>query len=151
MVYTGANTTNLLPAWKPVYALTKKITNGTGLNQANRVYAYEGTIAASGTATFNVTSGLTDVFGNSIALTRICEVWVEHLNSSNNTSSITVGAGSNPLWASLSVPLRKDSDFHVRDYSTTGLIAITTNTTITLTNNSGSLTSAYRIFFVGSQ
>lgn len=151
IVYKSANATGYLPAWTPTPSHTIKVTDGTGLNQANRIYIGESTIAASGTATFNLTSGLTDVFGNALVLARVCEVWVEHLNESNNTSTITVGGGSNPLWASLSVPLRKNGDFHVRDYSTTGLIAITTNTTITLTNNSGALTSAYRITIIGSQ
>jgi len=150
-VYQQANNTGQLPAWSPAFALTQRISDGTGLNQANRWYALESTIAASGTATFNVASGLTDVFGNALALTRVCEVWVEHLNESANTSTITVGGGSNPLWATLSVPIRKNGDFHVRDYSATGVIAITTNNTITITNNSGSLVSSYRITIVGSQ
>lgn len=150
-VYQQANNTGQLPEWAPAFALTHRISDGTGLNQANRFYVLESTIAASGTATFNLTSGLTDVFGNSLALTRVCEVWIEHLNESANTSTITIGGGSNPLWATLSVPLRKNGSFHVRDYSTTGLIAITTNTTITITNNSGTLVSSYRIVIVGSQ
>lgn len=150
IVYQQANNTGQLPAWKPSLALTLPVSDGTGLNQANRVYVQESTIAASGTATFNVASGLTDVFGNSLALTRVCEVWVEHLNESANTSTITVGGGSNPLWASLSVTLKKNGDFRWRDYSATGL-AITTNTTLTLTNNSGSLVSSYRVTIIGSQ
>lgn len=150
VVYEQTNPTGQLPAWKPSLAHSLPVSDGTGLNQANRIYVQESTIAASGTATFNVASGLTDVFGNAIALTRVCEVWVEHLNESASTSTITVGGGSNPLWATLSVAIRKNGDFRFRDYSATGL-AVTTNTTVTLTNNSGSLIASYRIIIVGSQ
>lgn len=150
IVYSQTNAAGLYPKYQPTLANTIKVSDGTGLNQANRVYVIQGTIAASGTATLNVTSGLTDVFGNAIVLTRVCEVIVEHLNASASTSTITVGGGSNPIFATMAVPIRKNGDIRIRDYSATGF-AITTNVNLLLTNNSGSLIATYRVTIIGSQ
>lgn len=147
--YDTTNTSGKDPAWKPVFSRSIKATNGTGLNAANRPYVVKGTIAASGTATIAVNS-LTGPLGEAINLTRVCEVWVEHLNESANTSTVTVGGGSNPLFASLSLALYKGEDIRIRKYSVTGL-AVSTNINILLTNNSGSLITTYRVIIIGSQ
>ena len=148
--YSQSNTIGQDPKWSPTLANTIKITNGTGLNQANRAYSIEGTLTASATVTFNVSTGLTDVFGNAIALTRVCEILVEHLNESASTSTITVGGGSNPIFTTMAIPIKKNGDVHVRDYSATG-IAISTNVNLKLTNDSGALVASYRVTIIGSQ
>lgn len=150
IVYSQTNTAGLYPKYQPTVANTIKVSDGTGLNQANRVYILQGTIAASSTATFNVSTGLTDVFGNAIALTRVTEIIVEHLNSSASTSTITVGGGTTPIFTTLSVALKKNGDIRIRDYSATGF-AITTNVNLKLTNDSGTLVATYRVTIIGSQ
>jgi len=150
IAYSQSNTAGLYPKYQPTLANTIKVSDGTGLNQANRVYVLQGTIAASSSTTFNVTSGLTDVFGNAIALTRVCEIIVEHMAASASTSTITVGGGTTPIFTTLAVPIKKNGDVRIRDYSATGF-AISTNVNLKLTNDSGSLVATYRVTIIGSQ
>lgn len=147
--YESTDASGQDPIWNPTFASTIKATDGTTANKANRPYVVQGTIAASGTATIDVTS-LTGKLGESIALSRLCELWVLHLSTSANTSTVTVGGGSNPVFATLSVPLYAGEDVRIRKYSATGT-AITTNKNILLTNNSGTLVTTYRVIIVGSQ
>lgn len=147
--YTTTDASGQNPSWKPTFSNTIKATDGTTANKANRPYVVQGTIAASGTAVIDVTS-LTGKLGESIALTRVCELWILHLSTSANTSTVTVGGGSNPLITSLSVALYANEDLRIRKYSATG-IAVSTNKNILLTNNSGSLITTYRAIIIGSQ
>lgn len=78
---------------------TQNYTNGTGATalQANIVYQVTLTITASGSSTLNLTTGLTDQFGQAIAATRLKAMLVEHLTTTTATA-ITIGGSTNPLF-----------------------------------------------------
>ena len=73
--------------------------NGSGAGQANRVYTNSATttIAASGTLSLELSGVLTDAFGNTLTLTLLRALFIEHLTTTT-ASYVTIGAGSNPVF-----------------------------------------------------
>jgi hypothetical protein len=78
LVYTGAS-----------------FSSGTGPGNKDRRYIAQLTIAASGTATVNLSS-FADAFGNTVAMLRVKTIYVE-LTKGTAAASILVGGGSNPF------------------------------------------------------
>lgn len=65
------------------------LTTGTGINQADRVYYAQPTIAASGTTTIDLNGSVTDVFGATVSFLRIKAMIIAA--SSANTNNVIVG------------------------------------------------------------
>ncbi len=75
------------------------LTSGTAEDKADKIYFVAGTLAASGTTTFNLSTGGTDVFGVQSAFARIKVMMIKNKTSSAITGAvINVGAAaSNPF------------------------------------------------------
>lgn len=92
--YTSA--LDLTTASAPVnYQRQFTLSEGAGLNAANKIWSDNRTIAASGTDDLDVAGVLTDPFGASITLARIKGIFV--FASSANSNNVVVGAGTNPI------------------------------------------------------
>ena len=69
------------------------LTNGTGLDNANQVYADSGAIGAAATVDIDLAGTVTDVFGNTITFANIKAIFVK--NTSTTGAVINLGGGSN--------------------------------------------------------
>lgn len=77
------------------YSQQLTLSEGTGLNAANKIWSDNRTIAASGTDPLDLAGVLTDPFGATITLVRVKGIIVRA--AVGNTNNVVVGAGSNPL------------------------------------------------------
>lgn len=141
------------------FSYAVRLTNGNSASQADRLYVAQGTIAASGSATFDVhgTAGtpLLDMFGNTVTLARVKIIYVELLTTTA-ASSLLVGGGSNPLinWigtAGDQVRVRNGGAFILVAPDATGY-AVTGATAdiLTIANQDASLVAYYKLGIVGS-
>lgn len=72
------------------------LTGGTGAGQIDTFYAAAVTIAASGTATLDLSGSVTDGFGNSVALLHVKGIML--VAAAGNTNDCQIGPGaSNPF------------------------------------------------------
>ncbi|WP_291295815.1 hypothetical protein [Elioraea sp.] len=86
---------DLQSASAPVQAkFTVSLAEGTGANQANRVFADRRTLAASATENLDLAGVLLDAFGDTIALARV-KVLIVRASAANTNNVIVGGAGSN--------------------------------------------------------
>lgn len=85
---TGA--TDLQPRSAPLsYAVTKALTNGTGANQADRVFSDQRTITASSTDSIDLSGSLTDAFGATVTFARVKLVLVTAAATNVNNVNVT--------------------------------------------------------------
>ncbi|MBB6191199.1 hypothetical protein FHS51_001421 [Sphingobium wenxiniae] len=75
-------------AFGPTYVLQ----NGTGANQANELWADTRTIAASGSEDLDLSGGVSDIFGTSLAFTKIKALVV--VAAAANTNDVVVGGAA---------------------------------------------------------
>lgn len=80
------------------------LTQGAGLNAADKLWSDTRTIAASGTDDLDLAGVLTDSFGASITLARVKGIFI--FAASTNSNNVVVGGGSNPFntWVSGTTP-----------------------------------------------
>lgn len=71
------------------------LSEGTGINAANKIWHDERTIAASGTDDLDLAGTLLDPFGTAISLARIKGIIISAAATNNN--NVVVGAGTNPV------------------------------------------------------
>jgi len=81
-------------ASQPVsYSVNLETTNGTGSSQTDLVYKAERTLAGSGVDTLDLSGGLTDIYGTTLAFVEVREIFI--YNTSTTTGDILrLGGGS---------------------------------------------------------
>lgn len=78
--------------------LVNVLSEGNTFGQINRIYKDVSRTITSTPQVYNFTSGLTDINGNSIALSRIVTIIVINRDTTNNyTNRLIGGGGTNPL------------------------------------------------------
>lgn len=85
------------------------LTNGTGANQADRVWADQRTISASATDSIDLAGALTDAFGAALTFARIKAVLVMAASTNSNNVNVTRPASNGvPLFlaAGDGIPVR---------------------------------------------
>ena len=85
------------------------LTNGTGANQADRVWADQRTISASATDSIDLAGSLTDAFGAALTFARIKAVLVTAASTNSNNVNVTRPASNGvPLFiaAGDGIPVR---------------------------------------------
>lgn len=130
------------------------LTQGTGAGQADTKYSAEFTIAASGTHTIDLATGLTDPFGNAIAFARIKYLYIEN-SSLDSASSIAVGnAGTTPfagIWspgtATILINNGAKASFGVAQ-DATGYV-VSTGVNILITNNDSAHAAIVNVVIFG--
>ena len=127
--------------------------DGSGAGQANRVYTNSATmtIAASGTLSIDLSGSVTDAFGNTLTLTKLRALLIEHLTTTTSTN-ITVGGGANPIFGSKLSGLEINNGDHMlftckNGYTITGGSA----DTLRIVNADGTNQATVRISVLGSQ
>ena len=119
----------------------------TGSNPANIVFAEQRTLAAAGSYTYDMTTGLTDFLGTAINLTRIFAVII---TSSSGTVVYQPGASNGLEWflggtsPTISIPAGAGFLFSTPTHQTVS----GTDKTITLSSVAG---ATYKIAFLGGQ
>lgn len=78
-------------------AFSFNLTSGTGANQADRIWAAETTLAASGSTSIDLAGVLVDAIGTSLTFVRIKGLYVRAL--STNTNNVLVGGAGSNQWA----------------------------------------------------
>lgn len=131
------------------------LTNGTGAaGTANQLYFAQSTIAASGNTTFNVNTGLTDLFGNAIAMARVKFIYI-NLATTTAASSIAIGNATNPLTilsgTTPTATINNGGVFLIGDPGATGYVVTgASHDTLKLLNNDSSNTATVNTLIVGS-
>ena len=121
--------------------------NLTGTNPVNVVFAEQRTLAASGSYTYDMSTGLTDFLGNSIALARIFAIAV---SSSTGTVVYAPGASNGLEWflggtsPTISIPAGAGFIFTTPTFQAVS----GTDKTLTLSSSAG---ATYKIAFLGGQ
>ena len=83
--------------------ISTPLKNGTGADQANQIFTDTRTLAASTNEELDLSGGLTDAFGNTIAFTRIKSITVEaSRDNTNNVEVTTPAANGVPLFLAAS-------------------------------------------------
>lgn len=78
--------------YNPVLSLKTSLANGTGDNEANQVFADTRSLAAATAEELDLSGGLTDAFGNSVAFTAIKSIMIKA--DSANAGDIQVGGAA---------------------------------------------------------
>jgi hypothetical protein len=121
--------------------------NLTGTNPANIVFTEQRTLAASGSYTYDMSTGLTDFLGTSIALTRIFAIAI---SSSTGTVVYAPGATNGLEWflggtsPTISIPAGAGFIFTTPTFQAVS----GTDKTFTLSSSAG---ATYKIAFLGGQ
>ena len=121
--------------------------NLTGTNPVNVVFAEQRTLAASGSYTYDMSTGLTDFLGNSIALARIFAIAI---SSSSGTVVYAPGATNGLEWflggtsPTISIPAGAGFIFTTPTFQAVS----GTDKTLTLSSSAG---ATYKIAFLGGQ
>lgn len=127
--------------------------NGNGNGQANRVYTNSATmtIVASGTLSLDLSGALTDAFGNTLTLTKLRGLLIEHLTTTT-ASYVTIGGGSNPVFGSKIDGLEIYNGDHFLWTCKNGYtIAGGSNDALRIVNADGSNSATVRVSLLGSQ
>jgi len=137
------------------YAFTQDFTNGTGANQANKMYAASRTLAGGANETLDLSGSLTDQFGNTLLFTAIKGIKISVLISTTS-SSISVGATGSNGWTGLleqttaSIKIKNGYSFSVFGSDAAGMaVTAGTNDLLKVTNNDGTNTATYTITLYG--
>ena len=91
---TGSNDL-ATPAFNPIFEKTLSFLQGTGLNQADRLFVDERTVNASSNDDIDLAGVLTDIYGQTITNAELAALLI--YSEPTNLSNLTVGLGSNPF------------------------------------------------------
>lgn len=141
--------------------VTKTLADGSGLNQANRLFADSGSLAGAANATFDLFdfNGAKDGQGNTFALTKIKAIVVR--NKATDAGAILRVGGEGTTAAFMSV--NGSDTVHIADVAPGGelvlvapsaagyAVADSTNHLLKLANQSGSVALAFDIVILGAQ
>lgn len=148
----GADTTN-----SGSFNFSSSLANGTGEGKCSVFYVDEISIAAGATANLDLSGALTDVFGASIAFTKIRLMYIELISSTLSTgSSIYVGGHATAAFSSFfgdatdKIRIRLGGCMQLSCSDSTGYpVTLTTADMLKIQNNDGSNPVIVRVGFAG--
>lgn len=152
-VLTGA--LDLQPRTAPLnVAKNIALTNGTGANQADRVWADTRTITASSTDSIDLAGSLTDAFGAALTFARIKLLLVTAAPGNTNNVVVTRPASNGvPLFSAAgdACPVRPGGVFAWACSDATG-VAVTAGTgdLLDFVNSAGGSTVTYDVVIIGA-
>lgn len=128
--------------------------DGSGLNQASKMWHDQRTITASGTDALDLAGSLVDPFGATITFARIKTLIISA--SSGNTNNVVMGAGTNPVTTIMggttpTLIVRPGGLFVLVAPDATGY-AVTTATAdvLQIANSAGTTSVSYDIVVIGA-
>ena len=85
--------------FRPQVQAALALTDGTGANQANILFADQRTIASAAADNIDLAGVLTDAFGATIAAAELVAILIINapISGGANTTSLTIGGGTNPV------------------------------------------------------
>lgn len=149
------NTLDLATSTTPLdLTKTYRLADGTGANQANRVFHDQRTLAASATEDLDLAGVLTDAYGATITMARVKALVVSAAAANTNNVNVTRPASNGvPLFlaAGDGIPVRPGGTFAWIAPDATG-IAVTAGTgdLLTFTNSAGSTSVTYDVVIIGA-
>lgn len=130
------------------------LANGTGANQADRIFSDRRTIAASGTDVLDLAGVLTDAFGATITFARIKALFVSAATGNTNNVNVVQDATSGaPLFlaAGDGVPVRPGGMFlWVAPDATAAAVTAGSADLINVVNSGAGSTVTYDIVIIGA-
>lgn len=142
---TKGTTPSIVKDFTP-FPITYAWESGTGANQANLVYRAANTIAASGSTTIDLTSGLFDVFGDAVNFARIKALVIY------NTGTVEISpTGTFEGFGSGQFNVMPGGAYSLVAPGATGYVVTNgVSDTIQIDNLSVSVTAAYTIIIIGA-
>jgi hypothetical protein len=131
------------PEFKPVIETLIQLTDGVAANQANIAFADERTVATGATDSLDLAGVLADAFGTTIAAAEIVAVMIinkPRVGSPVNTTDLTVGGGSNGVFATaMPFVLKPGAVFLLAAGDAAGVKTVAAGTAdiLTIVNSSG--------------
>jgi hypothetical protein len=131
------------------------LTDGAGINQVNRMWSDERTLAASATEDLDLVGTLIDPFGQAITFARVKALFVA-ANPANANNVVVGGAASNGFttWASGTTPaviVRPGGLFALMAPDATGYaVTASTGDLLKVTNSGAGTSVTYQIVVLGS-
>jgi hypothetical protein len=130
------------------------LTDGTGANQADRMFTDTRTLAASASEDLDLSGSLTNAFGVTVTFARIKVILVIASASNTNNVNVTRPASNGVpvfLAASDGLPVRPNGVFLWAAPDATG-VAVTAGTgdLLTFTNSAGSTEVSYTVVIIGA-
>jgi len=137
------------------YAFPQDLTDGTGANQANKMYVATRTLVASASEDLDLSGALTNQFGDTISFTAIKGIKITLLPTTA-ASSITIGAAASHAWvgflgsATDTITIRNGYSFGLLGTDAAGMTVTNASSDIlTVTNNDSGLSATYTIMLYG--
>lgn len=134
--------------------VTIALSTGTSSEQADRIYQFNETLAASGTRDLDLSGSLTDSLGQTVVFVEVTSVVL--INKATVAGSdLLLGAGSNPmatLWGTAGDQIRVKAGGFLAlaaKYDPAYAITAATADILRITNESGSATVEYDIIIIG--
>lgn len=130
------------------------LANGTGANQADRVFTDTRTLAASATENLDLAGSLVDAFGATITMARVKAVLIKAAAANTNDVQLTRPATNGvPLFlaASDGLPIRPGGAvLWIAPDATAVPVTAGTGDLLTLTNSAGGTPVTYDVVIVGT-
>lgn len=128
-------------------------TIGTGTDAANQYWSDQRTLTASGTETFDLTSGLTNALGQACVFTSIKMIYIRNRNTAGE---MTIGGAAANPWAAMlgtthTLQIRRSGAFVNFCTDATGWAISGTSKNLKITNSDSSNSLIYDILLVGAQ
>lgn len=152
--FTNAQDLGTSPAYNFKGGKTVTLTNGVAINQADKVFADQRTLAASASENLDVSGGaLTDAYGATFTLVKMKILMV--CAASGNTNNVVLGGNANSVpflsAAATTVSIKPGGCFQLADPSLAGItVTNTTGDIIQVANSAGSTSVTYDIIIVGT-
>lgn len=130
-------------------AFSINFTNGTGAGQADLMYQVRGSLASSGTDTYDLDAGtLEDRFGNGLTFVKVKAVILSHTSSSSASSIAMAG----DFTTTIKLPQQNlvAGGAHESHDPTGWTVTASTADVITVVNNDGSNTATYDLYIIGT-
>jgi hypothetical protein len=147
------SSTDLAPLSAPLNFLREIVlTSGTGLGQADRIFADRRTVNASATDTIDLTGSLTDIAGAAFAPAKLKAIILH--NPGPQTLELTRPADTGVPFlktAGDAIPVPAGSTFHLATAAAAGLATVTAGTgdEITIVNGAGNAV-VYDLVLIGT-
>lgn len=156
-VQTGANDFGG-PNFTPSIEAQLDLLDGTTAGKADRIWVDERTVASASNDDLDLTGTLTDAFGTTLAQVELVAIFIINAPRSGaaNTTTLTVGAGSNPVTGFLGGttptlgPIRPGQFVLIAGGDAAGIATVTAGTgdILRIANSSGA-SATYQIGIVG--
>lgn len=145
--------------FRPIIKQALSLLNGTGLNQADLIYADQRTVLTGANDDIDLSGGLTDAFGVTITMVELVAMMIINAPSdptvAANTTDLTIGAGANPFVGFLGAthtigPIKPGGAMMLfaGDASGLGTVVAATGDILRVANSAGA-TALYQVALIG--